>query len=120
MSDELALVSRRLEEEGGKMLAFFEELSDGDWEQQVYVTGSGWRIRDLLAHFVSAEHPRADPAGESRGADPHPSDRGGPDRPIQRHRTPVPESGSGVPGSRDGAVRVDAPPERGRRIEVFM
>lgn len=55
MNEELALVRRRLEEEGRKMAAFFEELAEGEWDQQVYVTGSGWRVRDLLAHFVSAE-----------------------------------------------------------------
>jgi uncharacterized protein (TIGR03083 family) len=55
MSEELDLVKRRLEEEGVKTAAFFESLSMEDLGRQVYVTGSGWRVHDLLAHFVSAE-----------------------------------------------------------------
>ena len=55
MIDEIGLVQRRLEEEGEKMLAFFEGLPGADWAQTVYVDGSGWTVRDLLAHFLSAE-----------------------------------------------------------------
>lgn len=45
----------RMKEEGEKTAAYFESLADSDWDQQVYTTGSGWRVRQLLAHFISAE-----------------------------------------------------------------
>lgn len=51
----LARIRQRLEEEGEKVAAFFEELADAEWDQQVYTTGSGWQVRQLLAHFISAE-----------------------------------------------------------------
>jgi len=75
MNDELALVRRRLDEEGGKMSAFFEGLSEADWNQQVYVTGSGWKVRDLLAHFVSAERTYVEYIGRLlRGGEGVPAD----------------------------------------------
>jgi len=55
MISEIGLVHRRLEEEGAKMQAFFEGLPAADWAQTVYLDGSGWTVRDLLAHFLSAE-----------------------------------------------------------------
>lgn len=41
--------------EGQKTTAYFETLSESDWGQQVYTTGTKWSIRHILAHFVSAE-----------------------------------------------------------------
>jgi hypothetical protein len=55
LSENLAHLQKRLTEEGEKAIAFFESLSESDWDQQVYTTGSGWRVRQVLAHFVSAE-----------------------------------------------------------------
>lgn len=55
MSEELVHIRRRLSDEGEKTVAYFESLSPGDWEQQIYQTGSEWRVREILAHFVSAE-----------------------------------------------------------------
>lgn len=55
MSESLVHIRKRLIEEGDKTLAFFEGLAPADWDQQVYVTGSGWHVRQVLAHFVSAE-----------------------------------------------------------------
>ncbi len=55
MGDELDHIRRRLEYEGEKTIAFFEALEPEDWERQVYATGTGWRIGDILAHFISAE-----------------------------------------------------------------
>ena len=56
MSTELARIQERLASEGEKTAAFFESLSSSEWGQQVYTTGSQWRVRQFLAHFVSAEH----------------------------------------------------------------
>ena len=55
MVEDLKHIKKRLAEEGDKTIAFFDSLSDLDWDQQVYTTGSGWRVRQLLAHFISAE-----------------------------------------------------------------
>lgn len=55
MSNEIEHLVKRLQQDGDKTLAYFEGLSDNDWSAQVYTTGSGWRVRDILAHFVSAE-----------------------------------------------------------------
>jgi uncharacterized protein (TIGR03083 family) len=55
MSNRKELILKRLADEGEKTAAFFNGLADSQWEQQVYLTGPLWRIRELLAHFVSAE-----------------------------------------------------------------
>ncbi|HLE50743.1 MAG TPA: DinB family protein [Anaerolineales bacterium] len=55
MVGELGHIRRRLAEEGEKTLTFFETLAPSDWEQQVYTVGSQWRVRQVLAHFISAE-----------------------------------------------------------------
>lgn len=46
---------KRLHEEGQKTAAYFRLLTSEQFLQQVYTTGPLWRVRDLLAHFVSAE-----------------------------------------------------------------
>ena len=55
MPNRQGLILKRLHEEGRKTADYFHTLSGGDYVQQVYTTGSEWRVRDLLAHFVSAE-----------------------------------------------------------------
>jgi len=49
------LILKRLQEEGHKVITYFRSLTDGAYTQQVYITGPEWRVRDILAHFVSAE-----------------------------------------------------------------
>ena len=49
------LIQKRLQDEGRKTAAYFRGLSDVDFGQTVYTTGPQWRVRDVLAHFVSAE-----------------------------------------------------------------
>jgi hypothetical protein len=41
--------------EGEKTARYFEALPDADWDQQVYTTGSRWQVKQVLAHFISAE-----------------------------------------------------------------
>jgi hypothetical protein len=53
--EDLIHIKKRLVEEGDKTIAFFISLSELDWDQPVYTTGSGWRVRQLLAHFISVE-----------------------------------------------------------------
>jgi uncharacterized protein (TIGR03083 family) len=55
MADRQQLILKRLDEEGQKTAAFFRGLAPEQLEQQVYTTGPLWRVRDILAHFVSAE-----------------------------------------------------------------
>jgi hypothetical protein len=55
MPNRQEIILKRLSEEGQKTAAFFRALSEADYTQQVYLTGPEWRVRDLLAHFVSAE-----------------------------------------------------------------
>jgi hypothetical protein len=52
---ELEHIKTRLIVEGAKVTQFFESLSSEEWEQQVYTTGSRWQVRQVLAHFISAE-----------------------------------------------------------------
>jgi hypothetical protein len=45
----------RLLEDGQKTSLFFENLSPEQWQTVVYMEGSHWTIRQVLAHFVSSE-----------------------------------------------------------------
>jgi len=55
MSQRQDLIRKRMQDEGQKSAAYFQSLSAADFGQQVYTTGPLWRVRDVLAHFVSAE-----------------------------------------------------------------
>ena len=55
MDEELFHLSRRLREEGEKTLAYLSTLSHDQWEIPVYTEGARWRIRQILAHFISTE-----------------------------------------------------------------
>ena len=72
MNDEGLRLARRMTAEGEKTVDFFNALSPQEWSQQVYTTGSEWRVREVLAHFVSAEQAFAelleDVLGGGRGA----------------------------------------------------
>ena len=55
MSDKLDHIRKRLKDEGEKTIDFFGALPAEDWDKQIYLTGSEWRVREVLAHFISAE-----------------------------------------------------------------
>lgn len=55
MRDEVEHLARRLAQDGEKTLQFLRELPAEAWRAQVYTTGSAWAVREVLAHFVSAE-----------------------------------------------------------------
>ncbi|MGA9531208.1 MAG: maleylpyruvate isomerase N-terminal domain-containing protein [Anaerolineales bacterium] len=55
MNQELQHLIKRLKQDGDKTAAFFGSLEPQAWRAQVYTTGSEWTVRDVLAHFVSAE-----------------------------------------------------------------
>ena len=48
-------LAERLRSEGEKTCQFFDGLSGDHWEQVVYTEGSGWRVWQILAHFVASE-----------------------------------------------------------------
>ncbi len=55
MSDAPEFLAKRLREEGEKMVKFFRSLRDEHWQKTVYTEGATWTVRDVLAHFVTAE-----------------------------------------------------------------
>jgi uncharacterized protein (TIGR03083 family) len=55
VGSELVHIQTRLAVEGEKTATFFESLSKPDWDQPVYTTGSRWQVKQVLAHFISAE-----------------------------------------------------------------
>jgi hypothetical protein len=48
-------LAERLHDEGQKTAAFFHSLTPRQLEQQLYADGSQWSVRQLLAHFITAE-----------------------------------------------------------------
>ena len=55
VSDRQQLIQKRLRDEGDKLLAIFEALTDAQWSIALYTDGAVWTIKDLLAHQVSVE-----------------------------------------------------------------
>jgi len=55
MPDSPDLIAERMQVEGRKTLEFFRALTPEQWESTIYTEGSVWSLRDVLAHFVSAE-----------------------------------------------------------------
>jgi hypothetical protein len=52
---EVTELAEKLRSEGEKMAANFSNLREDQWNQEVYTEGTTWTIRNVLAHFVSAE-----------------------------------------------------------------
>lgn len=48
-------LAERLRADGEKTVQFFHALAPQDWEAVVYGEGAAWQVRQVLAHFVSAE-----------------------------------------------------------------
>lgn len=55
MADTPAFLAERLKIEGEKFFDIFSALHDADWQMEVYTEGTTWTIRNVLAHFVTAE-----------------------------------------------------------------
>ncbi len=55
MSEAGEHLARRMAADGAKTIGYLESLPAEARAQQVYTTGSEWTVRDILAHFVSAE-----------------------------------------------------------------
>lgn len=52
---ETADLAQKLKMEGDKHTAFFSSLTDAQWQMEVYTEDTTWTIRNVLAHFVTAE-----------------------------------------------------------------
>lgn len=55
MPETPAFLAERLKTEGDKTAAFFASLTDSQWKSEVYTEGETWTIRNVLAHYVTAE-----------------------------------------------------------------
>ena len=52
---ELNELADKLKSEGEKFFALFTDLTDAQWNMEVYTEGSVWTIRNVLSHFVTSE-----------------------------------------------------------------
>jgi hypothetical protein len=52
---EVTELAGKLRSEGEKMATNFSNLRDDEWSQEVYTEDTTWTIRNVLAHFVTAE-----------------------------------------------------------------
>lgn len=48
-------IIERLQQEGDKALELFSSFSTKEWNTLVYFDKMEWHVKDLLAHFISAE-----------------------------------------------------------------
>ncbi len=55
MSDTPVFLSERLKAEGEKQYTIFKNLTETQWQMEVYTEGTTWTIRNVLAHFVTSE-----------------------------------------------------------------
>jgi hypothetical protein len=55
MPETPAFLSERLKTEGEKTTAFFAALTADQWNSLVYTEGAEWTVRNVLAHYVTAE-----------------------------------------------------------------
>jgi len=52
---EINELAAKLRSEGEKFTALFAGLTDEQWQMDVYTEGETWKIRSVLAHFVTSE-----------------------------------------------------------------
>jgi uncharacterized damage-inducible protein DinB len=52
---EITELAEKLKAEGDRFTAIFSDLTDEQWEQEVYTEGTTWTIRNILSHFVTSE-----------------------------------------------------------------
>ena len=55
MPETPAFLSARLKTEGEKTADFFAALTPDQWNSLVYTEGAEWTVRNVLAHYVTAE-----------------------------------------------------------------
>ncbi len=52
---EVTELAEKLKIEGARFVSIFSGLTEEQWSQEVYTEGATWTIRNVLAHFVTAE-----------------------------------------------------------------
>ena len=52
---ELDELADKLRSEGEKFDKLFAELTDAQWQAEVYTEGETWTLRNVLSHFVTSE-----------------------------------------------------------------
>jgi len=52
---EIADLAEKLKTEGEKFIRIFSELTDDQWQVEVYTEGTTWTIHNVLSHFVTSE-----------------------------------------------------------------
>ena len=52
---ETAELAAKLEAEGERLIQFFSDLPDAQWQTEVYTEATTWSVRNVLAHFVTSE-----------------------------------------------------------------
>jgi uncharacterized protein (TIGR03083 family) len=55
MPETPTFLAERLRAEGERIAASFTALTGDQWQQVVYTESAEWKVRDILAHFVSLE-----------------------------------------------------------------
>ncbi len=52
---EVTELAEKLKSEGERFASIFADLTDDQWQEEVYTEGTTWTVRSVLAHFVTAE-----------------------------------------------------------------
>lgn len=52
---EITELAEKLKYEGEKFVGIFANLTDDQWQTEVYTEGTTWTIRNVLSHFVTSE-----------------------------------------------------------------
>lgn len=52
---EITELAEKLKSEGDKILSVFSNLTEEQWQMEVYTEGTTWTIRNVLSHFVTSE-----------------------------------------------------------------
>lgn len=55
MKEEISVLVNRLESEGQKTITFFTGFPTDQNSRKIYPGDKGWELKDILAHFISAE-----------------------------------------------------------------
>ena len=52
---EISELAEKLKTEGERFTTFFSNLTNEQWNHEVYTEGATWTIRNILSHFVTSE-----------------------------------------------------------------
>lgn len=52
---EITELAEKLKSEGDKIVSVFSNLTEDQWQMEVYTEGTTWTIHNVLSHFVTSE-----------------------------------------------------------------